>query len=89
VHQVGDKKIICVFCLPLQCLSETFHILGSIYQDVTINVDSLRVKYRCSYHILIKLLFSRQIFDKILKYQIFLKIHLMGVTFSTRTDKTN
>jgi hypothetical protein len=47
-HTISEKKVLnikCVFCFPLQILSETFLILRRIERDITINVFGLHVKH--------------------------------------------
>jgi hypothetical protein len=54
-------NIKCVFLFFLQLLFETFLILRRIQRDIVINV---KTSNRYSFRILVKLEFSRQIFEK-------------------------
>jgi len=63
----GGLNIKCAFSFSLQILSATFPILTRAERDIIINVhrSSCETCYSC-----MKLEFSRQIFKKILQYQI-------------------
>jgi hypothetical protein len=78
----------CVFWFSPQLLSEAFLIVRRTEQDVIINVwrSSCKVTANSS-RILMKLEFSRQIFEKILKYHISWKYVRCGPSCSVRTAR--
>ena len=69
---ITEKKIYCklnVFWFSLQILSETFFILGRTERDMIKMCICLHVKYRYSCQILMKIEFSRWIFEKYSKIE--------------------
>ena len=67
MHGMKSLKIMFVFSIPQQRLSETFFNLRRTERDM---ITGLHVKCRYSCQILMKLEFSRQLLEKMLKYDI-------------------